>query len=53
MTEAAETQRPQCILCKIVFSNANLKPSRVNERFNNGHEGWTGLKQTEDQAGTI
>ena len=39
MTEADGTQRPQCILCSTVFANANLKPSRLNEHFNNRHGG--------------
>ena len=37
--EADGTGRPQCILCSTVFSNANLKPSRLNEHFNNRHGG--------------
>lgn len=39
MTEKDGTQRPQCILCSTVFTNANLKPSRLNEHFNNRHGG--------------
>jgi len=39
MTEKDGTQTPQCILCSTVFTNANLKPSRLNEHFNNRHGG--------------
>ena len=39
VTEADGTQRPQCMLCSIVFANANLKSSRLNEHFNNRHGG--------------
>ncbi|KAK4327553.1 hypothetical protein Pmani_001960 [Petrolisthes manimaculis] len=39
VTEADGTERPQCILCSTVFSNANLKPSRLKEHFNNRHGG--------------
>ena len=35
MTEKDGIQRPQCILCCRVLANANLKPSRLNEHFNN------------------
>lgn len=34
-----DVQKPQCILCGIVFSNANLKPSKLLEHFNNRHGG--------------
>lgn len=39
MTEADGTRRPHCILCSTVFTNANLRPSRLNEHFNNRHGG--------------
>ena len=32
-------QKPQCIFCNVVFSNANLKPSKLREHFNNRHGG--------------
>jgi len=32
-------QTPQCMLCEIIFSNANLKPSKLQEQFNNEHGG--------------
>ena len=38
MTEKDGTQRPQCILCCKVLANANFKPQRINEHFNNQHE---------------
>ena len=31
------TQRPQCVLCNTIFSNANLKPSKLDEHFKNQH----------------
>ena len=31
-------ERPQCILCDIVFCNFNLKPSKLSEHFKNKHE---------------
>ena len=39
-TETTEgLQKPQCMFCNIVFSNANLKPYRMQEHFNNRHGG--------------
>jgi len=38
-TEKDGTQRPQCILCCNKFSNANLKPSKLNEHFTKQHGG--------------
>ncbi|XP_045120470.1 protein ZBED8-like [Portunus trituberculatus] len=38
-TEKGGTQRPQCILCTTLFSNANLKPSKFDEHFKNKHGG--------------
>ncbi|XP_075230310.1 protein FAM200C-like [Lycorma delicatula] len=38
-TEKDGTQRPQCILCSKIFSNSNLKPSKLLEHFNNLHGG--------------
>ncbi|CAM1324282.1 ZBED8 (predicted) [Pycnogonum litorale] len=34
-----DLQKPQCMLCDTVFSNANLKPSKLQEHFNNRHGG--------------
>nr|XP_053635382.1 protein ZBED8-like [Cherax quadricarinatus] len=34
-----DLQKPQCIICGNVFSNANLKPSKLQEHFNNQHGG--------------
>ena len=39
LTEKDGTERPQCILCSKVLSNANLKPSRLKEHFENRHAG--------------
>ena len=39
VTEKDGTQRPQCILCSTMFSNANLKPSKLDEHFKNRHGG--------------
>ena len=39
LTETDGTERPQCILCSKVLSNANLKPSRLKEHFDNRHGG--------------
>ena len=36
-TEKDDTQHPQCVLCSIMFSNANLKPSKFDEHFKNKH----------------
>ncbi|XP_059843705.1 protein FAM200C-like [Hypanus sabinus] len=32
-------QKPQYILCSVVFSNSNLKPSKLQEHFKNKHGG--------------
>lgn len=32
-------QQPQCILCRTLFSNANLKPSKLDDLFKNRHGG--------------
>lgn len=32
-----ELQKPQCILCDAIFSNTNMKPSKLQEHFNNKH----------------
>ena len=37
LTETDGTERPKCILCSKVLSNANLKPSRLKEHFDNRH----------------
>ena len=37
MTEKDRIQRPQCIWCNRVFTNANLKTSNLNEHYNNRH----------------
>ena len=39
MTEKDGTLRLQCILCCRALANANLKPSRLNEHFNNQYGG--------------
>ena len=39
VSEKDGTERPQCTLCSKVFSNANLKPSKLKEHFDNRHEG--------------
>ncbi|XP_010991120.3 protein FAM200C isoform X2 [Camelus dromedarius] len=38
-TEADGTQRPQCVLCNSVFSNADLRPSKLSDHFNRQHGG--------------
>ena len=39
-TEKTEgLQKPQCMFCNIVFSNANLKPSKLREHFNSRRGG--------------
>ena len=39
MTKGSDgEERPQCILCCVVFCNANIKPSRLKEHFNNKHK---------------
>ena len=30
-------EKPQCLLCCIVLCNANMKPSRLKEQFDNKH----------------
>jgi len=61
-TEKDGTQRLQCVLCSTMFSNANMKPSKLNEHFRNRHGSrdagndietlW--LKRTRfDRAGTL
>ena len=30
-------EKPQCLLCSIVLCNANIKPSRLQEKFDNRH----------------
>jgi len=61
-TEKDGTQRPQCVLCSTMFSNANMKPSKLNEHFRNrrgsrdtGNDIETlRLKRTRfDRAGTL
>ena len=37
--ESEGDERPQCILCNVVFRNANMKPSRLKEHFNHKHGG--------------
>ena len=32
-------EKPQCILCNVVFCNVNLKPSKLSEHFRNKHGG--------------
>ena len=40
MTKSSDgDERPQCILCNVLFCNANMKPSRLKEHFNNKHGG--------------
>ena len=39
ITEKDGTQRPQCVLCGTMFSNSNLKPSKLDEHFKNRHGG--------------
>jgi len=41
ITEKDGTQRPQYVLCGTMFSNANFKPSKLNEHFQNRHGGKT------------
>lgn len=36
---AEDLKKPQCMLCDAVLSNANLKPSKLLEHFNNRHGG--------------
>ena len=39
-TETTEgLQKPQCMFCNIVYSNANLKPSKLRKHFNIRHGG--------------
>ena len=39
ITEKDGTQRPQCVLCGTMFSNSNLKLSKLDEHFRNRHGG--------------
>ena len=39
VSEKDGTERLQCILCSKMFSNANLKPLRLKEHFDNRHGG--------------
>ena len=39
ITEKDGTQRPHCVLCGTMFSNANFKPSKLDEHFKNRHGG--------------
>lgn len=41
-TEADGTQRPQCVLCNSVFSNTDLRPSKLSDHFNRQHGGVAG-----------
>ncbi|XP_005005209.1 protein FAM200C [Cavia porcellus] len=41
-TEVDGTQRPQCVLCNSVFSNADLRPSKLSDHFNRQHGGVAG-----------
>ena len=38
-TTVAGVEKPQCILCDVLFCNANLKPSKLSEHFRNKHGG--------------
>ena len=38
-TRVDRVERPQCILCDVVFCNSNLKPSKLSEHFKNKHGG--------------
>uniref|UniRef100_UPI00358EA82C protein FAM200C-like n=1 Tax=Myxine glutinosa TaxID=7769 RepID=UPI00358EA82C len=56
-------QKPQCTLCSVVFSNSNLKPSKLQEHFKNKpggaeveghHVGSLKIKRTRfDSVGTL
>ncbi|CAM4485325.1 unnamed protein product [Lepidochelys kempii] len=39
MTEKDGNQRPQCVLCSSLFSNTNLKSSKLSAHFNKQHGG--------------
>ena len=39
VTTVDGVEKPQCILCDVVFCNANLKPSKLSEHFRNKHGG--------------
>uniref|UniRef100_A0A250Y343 Protein ZBED8 n=1 Tax=Castor canadensis TaxID=51338 RepID=A0A250Y343_CASCN len=41
-TEVDGTHRPQCVLCNSVFSNADLRPSKLSDHFNRQHGGVAG-----------
>ena len=34
-----DSQKPQCMLCEIVVSNANLMPSKMQKHFDKQHDG--------------
>jgi len=40
MGKSEDLPKPQCMLCETVFSNANLKPPKLQEHFDNavGHD---------------
>ena len=38
-TTVDEVEKPQCILCDVVFCNAYLKPLKFSEHFRNKHGG--------------
>jgi len=40
-----DLQKPQCMLCEPVFSNADLKHSKLEEHFNNRHGGPSLVRQ--------
>jgi len=37
--ETEDLQKPPCVLCGSVFSNANLRPSELQEHLDNLHGG--------------
>ena len=62
MLEKDGLQRPQCVLCSIMFSNSNLKPSKLEENFQNKHDGESNGRDIQalkvkrfrfDRAGTL
>jgi len=42
MTERDGTERPQCMICNLVMSNGNLKPSGLKEHLENKHSNHVG-----------
>ena len=52
-TEKDGTQHLQCVMCSIMFSNANLKPSKLNEHFTNKHGNKQGGKNAENDIETL